>query len=258
MLAIYITVKAPKSRSLVASVALAYEIYIPIALAGFGLTSGAEGFFPQGLKLAAIWLAWVIFLGTIFLAVLKIHPSTVFGYLLTACVLAVAVYTLVNYSNIGTALQSQLQANAAGITQSPTATIANGLTSDTPVLAIVGSSEPSPTATATQTPGTVILGEATPTNTIPPTQTATMTITPKPTAFYAKTYSQTSATGVRLRKTPGGDYLEMVKIDTLVEVLGTEQTADGYIWVHVRVVETGHDGWIIQSLLLTATPAANW
>lgn len=259
MLAIYITVKAPKSRSLVASVALAYEIYIPIAVAGFGLTSEATGFFPQGLKLAAIWLAWVIFLGTVFLAVLKIHPSTVFGYLLTACVLAVAVYTLVNYSNIGTTLQSQLQVNAAtGITKSPTAPVKNILASDTPVVGMTDSSEPSPTAKATQVPGTVVLGEATPTNTIPPTQTATMTITPKPTAFYAKTYSQTSATGVRLRKTPGGDYLEMVKIDTLVEVLGTEQTADGYIWVHVRVVETGDEGWIIQSLLLTATPAANW
>jgi len=51
LLAIYIMVKAPKNRSLVASVALAYEIYIPIGLAGFGLTSKISGLFPRDLKL---------------------------------------------------------------------------------------------------------------------------------------------------------------------------------------------------------------
>lgn len=260
LLAIYIAVKAPKSRSLVASVALAYEIYIPIGLAGFGLTGGHAGFFPEGLKLASIWLAWVIFLGTVFLAVLKIHPSTVFGYLLTAAVLATAVYTLVNYSNMGAALKSQLQINAqAAGTDMPLNTTAD---QGTPTVsgAIFASSEPVPTAslTPTLTPGNSIFtsDNPTPTNTIPATSTPTMTITPRPTSIYAKTYS-TSATGVRLRNAPNGDYLEMVKVDTLVEVLGTEMV-NNYIWVNVRVVETGHEGWILQSLLLTATPAASW
>jgi hypothetical protein len=48
ILAVYMTVKAPKKRSLVASVALAYEVYLPVGVAGFGLTSGINNFFQRG------------------------------------------------------------------------------------------------------------------------------------------------------------------------------------------------------------------
>jgi uncharacterized membrane protein len=251
LLAIYITVKAPKNRSLVASVALAYEIYIPISLAGFGLTSGRIGLFPEGLEIASLWLVWVIFLGTIFLAILKIRPATMFGYLLTAVLLAAAVYLLVNNSSLGTALQSQLQ-------MTPKATTVSIAASTNTVPG--ANTEPVPTATATLTPQPGIVStspeEAVATNTIAPTFTATVTITPKPTLVYAKTYSSTSD-GVILRKTANGDYLTLLKVDTLVEILGTQQI-DNRIWANVKVVEDGQEGWILQSLLLTATPSANW
>jgi uncharacterized membrane protein len=248
LLALYITVKVPKNRSLVASVALAYEIYIPISLAGFGLTSGFAGLFPEGLEIAGLWLAWVIFVGTIFLAILKIRPATIFGYLLTAVILAAAVYALFNNSSLGTTLQSELQ-----ITPKPPTVFVTSTGSS----AII---EPTPTATVTETPQpglfSTSVGESTATNTIAPTDTATVTITPKPTLLYAKTYSSTS-NGVILRKTANGDYLTLLKVDTLVEILATQEV-DNRIWVNVRVVEDGQEGWILQSLLLTATPSAKW
>jgi Predicted membrane protein len=251
VLAIYLTVKAPKSRSLVASVALAYEIYIPISLAGFGITSGFQGLFPEGLEIVGLWLAWVIFAGTIFLTILKIRPTTIFGYLLTAVLLAAALYGLLSNSAIGSTLKSQLNANVptptAGWTAEPS------VPQDT-VAAITGVTL---TPTLTPAPGTISMREsATPTNTLVPTDTATVTITPKPTPLYAQTYSSQSD-GVVIRKTAGGDYLALLKVNTLVEILDTTDL-NGRIWVHIRVVETGQEGWIVQSLLMTATPSPQW
>ena len=246
LLAIYITVKAPKNRSLVASVALAYEIYIPIGLAGFGLSGGFNGLFPQGLEVVGLWLAWVILIGTLFLAILKIRPTTFFGYLLMAVLLAAALYTLLTNSAFGVALQSQLKATE----KTPLIQAA-----DTEM--VTGVAEPSVTATLTPVPGTVTTREsATPTNTLFPTNTPTATLAPKPTPVYANTYSPTSD-AVRLRKTANGDYLATLKVNTLVEILGTTEV-NGSIWVNVRVVESDQEGWIAQSLLQTATPSPNW
>ncbi|MHC1740331.1 MAG: DUF389 domain-containing protein [Anaerolineaceae bacterium] len=243
LLAIFITVKAPKNRSLVASVALAYEIYIPIGLAGFGLTSGFQGMFPQGLEIVGIWLAWVIFIGTVFLTILKIRPTTVFGYLLTAVLLAAAMYTLLTNSAFGAAIKAQLQTTPKAPTVVQT-TQMNIFESATP--------------TETPIPGAVITLQESATTMValPPTYTPTVTITPKPTPLYAQTYSSVSD-GVNIRKTAGGDYLALLKVNTLVEVLGTSEVGT-QIWVHIRVVETGQEGWILQSLLLTATPSPTW
>jgi uncharacterized membrane protein len=250
LLAIYITVKAPKSRSLVASVALAYEIYIPIGLAGFGLTSGFKGLFPQGLEIVGIWLAWVIFAGTIFLTLLKIRPTTIFGYLLTAALLGAALYALLSNSAFGTALKSQL--NATSIT--PTIAVVAEPTVATDISAV---EQPTLTPTLTPVPGTITTREnATPTNTLVPTDTATVTITPKPTPVYAQIFNS-DGTSVVVHKTANGDYLTLLKVNTLVEVLEST-VVDNVNWVHIRVVETGIEGWIHQSLLMTATPSPQW
>ncbi len=243
LLAIYITVKAPKSRSLVASVALAYELYLPIGAAGFGLTGGMDGLFPQGLELVGLYLVWMIFIGTIFLAILKIKPYTIFGYVLTAIILGGAAYVLLANSGIGSSLRQQLSL----VTPTATATV-------TPNVQF--------TATPTLTPqsGGLFSTSATPspTGTLIPTDIPTETITPKPTPFYGRVYSSTPEnTGVNIRKSPGGDYLQILAVNTLVEILDTEIVGNT-TWVHIRVVETGLEGWIVQGLLLTATPQPDW
>jgi hypothetical protein len=252
LLAIYITVKTPKSRSLVASVALAYELYLPIGVAGFGLTSGMTGLFPEGLELVGIYVAWMIFIGTIFLAFLKIRPFTFFGYLLTAVILGGAVYVLLSNSALGAAIRQQVNIN--------TPTVAATATISTKAATPLAGAEPTATLTLTPLPGGVFATTAAPAtiNSLIPTDIPTKTITPKPTPVYGRVYSSTpETTGVNIRKSPGGEYLQMLPVDTLVEILGTE-VANNITWVHIRVVESGLEGWISQGLLLTATPQVNW
>lgn len=244
-LAIYLTVRMPKQRSLVASVPLAYEIYTPIAVAGFGLTSGIGGFFPDGLKVAAVYIAWVILIGTIVLGILKLRPFTFFGYLLTAIILGGALYTLVVSSALGSALQKQME---PFITRTPVAVIATDLETATPTLSIqVPTVAPS-----------ISLETPIPTNTIPPTRTPTVTITPKPTPVWAKIYSPTY-NGVNVRVEPGYNaaILTSVPNDQPVQVLPEVQMIDGAYWVHI-LLEDGRDGWMLRNLLLTATPAPDW
>jgi uncharacterized membrane protein len=243
LLAIFITVKAPKSRSLVASVALAYELYLPIGVAGFGVTSGIAGYFPQGLELVGIYAAWMIFIGTIFLAFLKIRPFTFFGYFLTAIILAGAVYILLSNSAIGSALRQQVSINT------PTATV-----TQTPLV------QPTATPTLTPLPGGVI---ATTTSQVIadtriPTVAPTNTITPAPTLSLARVYSSTPGVpGVNYRDAPNGKIIGQLQINTLVQILGSEEV-NGITWVHIIVIETNKEGWISQGLLQTATPGYSY
>ena len=237
-LAIYLTVRVPKQRSLVASVPLAYEIYIPIGIAGFGLTSAIQGFFPQALSVAGVYIAWVILVGTIVLAVMKLRPFTFFGYLLTAIILGAAIYTLVVSSALGSALQKQLSPfiTQTSITQSET------LFTETPTLQPSTKIVQQPTETPT------------PTNTLVPTRTATVTITPKPTPVWAMI---NSPNGVIVRKTPGGEYLTSLEFNSPVQVLPDVVFQDPLYWAHV-ILSDGREAWIVRSWLTTATPSPDW
>ncbi len=245
ILAIYLTVRVPKQRSLVASVPLAYEIYIPIAVAGFGLTSGINGFFPDGLKVAAVYIAWVILIGTIVLAILKLRPFTFFGYLLTAIIIGAALYTLVISSALGSSLKKQMQSFATRTPEAPT--VAEVIT---------------PTSTPTIQSATPVISNTSEipvaTNTLPPTNTPTTTITPKPTPVWAKVYSP-EFNGIYVRSTPGNyeNYLTTLPNEQPVQVLSDVRVINGSYWVLI-LMEDGRQGWVLRNLLQTATPAPNW
>jgi len=250
-LAIYLTVRVPKQRSLVASVALAYEIYLPVGVAGFGLTSKVEGLFPQALKVAGVHLFWVLLVGTIVLIILKLRPFTFFGFLLTAALIGTGVYALVVTSALGSAVERQI---APFVTHTPGK--ATTLAPNT-VLLFTSTPTPTPSRPPSETVGTPTL-EGTPTNTLVPSPTATVTITPKPTPVWAKVYSE-KYSGVIVRKDPGlnGAQLTSLLNDSIVEVLPDTQLVDNYVWAHV-VLTDGREGWIVRNLLVTATPVPNW
>jgi hypothetical protein len=45
---------------------------------------------------------------------------------------------------------------------------------------------------------------------------------------------------------------------TLVEILSEKpENVNGYLWLRVRI-PGGPEGWMLQSVLLAATPAPNW
>ena len=63
-----------------------------------------------------------------------------------------------------------------------------------------------------------------------------------------------------MRKTPGGEFLATLDNGVVVEVLGETQEVRGVTWVKIAAIKNGlrMEGWIIQSVLVTATPVVNW
>jgi hypothetical protein len=211
-------------------------------VAGFGLTSGAPHLFPDGLVLAAVHLAWVALLGALALAVLGFRPMTLFGYTLGAVVVLVGVILLIGFSAFG-AVFGAFGQQLALPTPVPSATF-----TITPV---------PPTSTLTLTP---VPPSQTPTLTLTPTRTptATFTASPTPLPIYALVEPDE---GACIREEPD---LQSQMVgpcllkDTLLQILPEIAEADGFTWVKVIVVQDGRTGWVLQNLLLVATPEPQW
>lgn len=219
------------------SVALAYELYLPLAAAGFGLVSGEPFLFPDGLVVFVVHLAWAALLGAFTLALLGFRPPTLFGYTLGGALMLVGVILLVGISGAGAALSG----NIALPTRTPTLT---------PTLA------PTATRTATAVPPTT-----TQTVTATPTQTETPvpTVTPSPTPVLALVDAGEEG-GAFIRATPGfdGEILTVLANGEVVEVLSQRPEEVGNArWVQVRTTD-GEVGWMIDFVLAIATPAPNW
>jgi uncharacterized membrane protein len=224
----------------VASVALAYEFYVPLAAAGMGLLSGLPHLFPDGLVVYSIHLAWAFLILAITLTVLGFRPLTLFGYTFGGAVALLGVILVIGIGSAGAAFGGKI----ALPTPLPTLT-------STPV-------PPTLTPTTTDTP---VPPTYTPLATLAPTatETATPPFTPTPTPMYAFIHVL-KTDGAVVREQPGfnGKYLRSYFNGTLVIVLPDTEVADGNVWAHVIVPSDKTEGWIVQSLLLVATPAPNW
>jgi uncharacterized membrane protein len=227
VLAIYLTVRVPKQRSLVASVALAYEVYIPVGVAGFGLASKMPQFFIPALRTAGINILLVILIGAIVLAFLRLRPFTSFGYLLTAILLGGTAIALI----MSSALKTELTAD-----NTPSAL------SSTPTMINSGAL----TATETPRPATATIPipfNATATNTLVPTRTPTVTNTPKPPEIWATINVDI---GVYIRQGPCADDLQCPKNGspipnkTPVLVIATNPDKN---WVLIHL-DDGREGWV--------------
>jgi len=224
------------------SVALAYTLFLPVVVAGFGLGLGTPHLFPDGLVVFAIHLAWGVVLGAIILAILGFRPMSIFGYTLGAAVTLIGVALVVGVGAFSATL---------GWFGSPLA-VATYTPTPTPTLTPI---PPTPTNTLTPIPPSL-----TPTITLTPTlsPTPTQTFTPTPVPVYARIAPEE---GALIREEPGFDapilYPGIVQ-GTLVQLLGDSQEVKGFPWIQVLVVEDGRQGWILQSLLLIATPEPNW
>jgi hypothetical protein len=224
------------------SVALAYTLYLPLIAAGFGLGSGMPHLFPDGLVVFAINLAWGVLLGAITLAILGFRPMTILGYTLGGVVILIGLATILGVGAYSTTL-GWYGAPLAVPTYTPTATYTL-----TPV-------PPTATKTATPVPPT-LTPTVTPTQTLTPTPTQTSTPTTVP--VYARIGPEQ---GALIRTGIGFDtpiVYPPVMQGTLVLLLGEAVDKDGYSWIHVRVIEDGREGWILETLLLIATPEPNW
>ncbi len=231
-----------KRGAFVASVALAYTLYLPLTLAGFGLASGAPFLWPDGLVVFIVHLAWAALLGAITLAIAGFRPPTLFGYTLGGALTLVGIILILGLSGAGAAFGAQIARP----------TVTPSLTPVPPTLTLT------PTQTLTPVPPTLT---PTLTQTLTPSPTTTATVTPSPTPVLAFVSAGEEFGGAILRDAPGfnSTILTSMSNGTLVQVLSDNPVEqDNAFWVEVIDLQRNIQGWMVQALLIVATPAPNW
>ncbi|MDZ4158448.1 MAG: DUF389 domain-containing protein [Anaerolineaceae bacterium] len=239
-LATILMVRKPDHKPLAASIALAYELYLPIGVAGFGMTSGIPGLFTGGLIVFASHLAWAALVGAVVLAFLGLKPINLLGYALAACLTLAGVTAVLTAVGFDFPRLERTALPLVAATRTPSQSV---------------SVSPSPHTEVTPTPSPTVT--FTPTNTIVPTRTPTTTSSPEPTPVWARV-KPNELGGVIIRAEPSydGKYVKTIGNDHLVEILPGEVITGSVTWVRVRTTD-GVEGWIVRALLLTATPAPN-
>ncbi|MFN2145245.1 MAG: hypothetical protein ACK2T7_07815, partial [Anaerolineales bacterium] len=227
------TLVTEKHNPALPSVAIAFGLYTPLAAGGFGLGSGIPHLWPDGLVVFIIHLAWAALAGAVTLAIMGFRPLTLFGYTIGGVVLLGAATLLIAFFG----LSAVFGGNVALPTPTPT---------------------PPPTSTPTRAPTqTPIPPTATATASLTPTRTPTTTptISPTPTRVQAKVNVDSQYGGGIIREEPNGNVVTYLRIGALVELLGEHQFDNtGRKWLLVYDLESGMEGWILESLLITATP----
>jgi hypothetical protein len=220
------------NRFQVTNIAVVYELYLPLGVAGYGVMTGSKGLWPDGLLVFGVYLAACVLIGVAVLAVTGMRPMIHLGYTVGTTAVLIGMCVMVAFSGVETARHFQVAL--------PT---------------LIPTSTPAPTATTTPT-RTRVPPTATPTisPTPAPTNTPTITYTPTPTPVRAWMSAETGG-GAFIRKTPGyeGNLIKSLLNGSPLELLPESTQADGKTWVHVKSPD-GFDGWVLQSVLITATP----
>jgi hypothetical protein len=240
-LSIYMLVRSPRQRPLVANIAIAYGLFPALTAAGFNLVVYHDSAWIAGITVAGVHLVWAVLVGIVMLILLGHPPRNLGGFLVTGLLVGVLVAAFMPTGGIGS---SQRVVN-------PTP----------PAVVIPPNFSPTATATLTLTPQPTIshspTATFTPTITFEPTRTATETITPQPTPIWARITAPTGG-GALLRDEPDGKIISSILNGGMVQVISDPvRGKTTTIWVQVRT-ENGLVGWIVQALLATATPAPGW
>lgn len=258
-----VTFVRTETRPYIPSAMLAYEFYLPVSAAGFGIGAGLLEVFPQAVYIFFIHFVWATFFGLITLAILRFRPLTAARSLLTAAIFLVIFATFFGLTGYANSFWDMISGQAS----SPSQTASIPTTpppSQTALLSPTGADTPSPnpsprpsgTAAPTLAVSPTLLGGDV---VFPPTETFTPTVTIEPTPIFAK-ISAIEGGGAYMRKTPGGEFLATLDNGVIVEVLGETQELRSVTWVKIAAIKNGlrMEGWIIQSVLVTATPVVNW
>jgi len=260
--AIILTVSFVRSedRPYLPSALLTYGLFLPLAAAGFGLGSGVGmgEIWPQGLFVFLVHFTWATFFAILSLLLLRFYPTSVAGLTFTGLILITLIAVVVSLTGLGRWMMEK-----TGLATPLPATTAT-LASPTPLSAITSSPEldnttafiAAPTTTAMRTPSVT----RTPRPTLAPTETSTSTITAEPTPIIALIRAAEGG-GAFIREKPGGIVVATLGNGSSVTIIPNDfQEVNRVIWVHVSatVNDTRVEGWMMQSVLQTATPIANW
>jgi hypothetical protein len=213
--------------SALASVAVGYELLLPLGAAGIGLVSNDPELWQGALLTFGLHLTWAILAGMGTLVVLGFRPLVGGGRSLPAAVALIGVMGLLSAVGLGASVI------AAAPTPTPTPTA-------TPTATATGTATITPTATRTPLP----------TATASPTATETGTATPLPPR--AVVFGGGEA-GVILRDAPNGNLVAGVFHGMPLELIGGPLRVGEQLWWQVRT-ETGQEGWIVGTFVATLTP----
>ena len=246
-----------EERPYLPSALIAYELFLPLCAAGFGLGSGVSHVWPQGMLVFLVHFAWATLFCILTLFFLRFHPTSLRGFTFSGIMLIVLIAWLAS----STGATNWMMTKTGLSTPKPDPVIQT-----TPTLPIIASITPSPSLD----PVTAIIGvpTMTPTKTPSPTQrttltpviTSTSTITAEPTPIIGLIKAAEGG-GAFIREKPGGKVLATLGNGSTVIIIPNElQEVNKVIWVHVFTIrdDVRVEGWMIQSVLVTATPIANW
>jgi len=245
-----------EARPYLPSALVAYELFLPLCAAGFGLGSGVPEIWPQGLFVFFAHLACATFFGIITLFFLRFSPTSIGGISLTGFILIIVIAGLAvltgfdQWIKIQTGLSTPLPASPTPATSTLAFAPTDSPSSTPPATVFIGV----PTQSPTRTP------RPTTQSTLPPTNTPTSTITAEPTPIIAQIRAAEGG-GAFIREKPGGKVLATLGNGATVTIIPNDfQEVNGVIWVHVFAIvnDVRVEGWMIQGVLVTATPIADW
>jgi len=278
--AIILTISFVRSeeKPFLPSVMMAYEFFLPLSAAGFGLGSGVAGIWPNGVLVFLVHFAWAGLFGILTLIALRFLPTNLNGFVLSTGSLLLFVVILVLLMTGGSG-------NLPLLSQSIAPTALPALPTLTVNVPAVSTGTPSPEASPTGSPTSVIeistIAPATDTPTMLDTSgmftatvgaaltqassvqltalSPTITLTIESTPVYARV-DATQANGANLRREPNGNFILELDNGTVVEVQPDTQDVSGVVWAHVIAIRNNqrYDGWILQSVLDIATPVPLW
>lgn len=215
--------------SRVASIAVAYETFLPMAVAGIGLVRGDADLMSGGLLTFGLHVSWAIVAGVVMLAVLGFRPLVGSGPSLATAIGLLGILALLSGVELGVSVMAAVPTPTVTPTATPTSTA---------------------TATATSTP----TATATATHTATLTATATETPTSTPTPPLAIIF-RTGGEGAILREAPGGGAIAFLVEGENVQVIGGPEELEGQSWWNVRTL-AGVEGWLAAEFMATITPTA--
>lgn len=239
----YLLVRSPRQKPLVANIAVVYGLMLPLAASGFALTNGTQVNWIGGLVVFLVHLALSIIIAAVLFLVLGLKPASLFGYALTTVFILAGIAAILIFRGMQFPAQIPAEPLPGALTDAPLSASATQPATVTPTRAEI-------VATPVQITSTITI-------TAVPSNTPTISLTFEATPIWAR-INAPSGGGAFIRDEPGGKILTSLLNGIPVTVISEPlRVTGGEIWVKIST-ESGTVGWILQSLLATATPSPGW